>query len=431
MVAFKEKNDLKFTPESFVYIFSGTLNLFNTTICAEVKELSKTRFVILLREYEDIPVVISSYPQIITISVYRKSILSRMPVLLRGLIAGLDHKRLFLSIYKKYPPSVVIMHSDTDFAACMAVKIAKSKYRSLIIRRTPSLVLNPRADFVWLNRLSSPIIRGMIAIYHHYILMFLLIGATEPIRHWPKEGQHQRKASKFIFDISCCYSDICQYWLSTIGEESIVLNVPAVQINYPISTLRPNSVLLVPSNDIVFVEGHLGIKTDAATEYWLRKIGSLASAFLDQNVSVSIKFKTEFETKLFEDFAKKININDVNVISPKVDVYSIINDYPIVAGFVTTVLWMQSLTNTEQQLVSYELLQHPFYSTFSRSDRIYFLPNNCSLPDELSKIVGTIHSNKLRERVIEADKTGQQAFFTMANLVDKAVNVSRESCYER
>ena len=144
-------------------------------------------------------------------------------------------------------------------------------------------------------------------------------------------------------------------------------------------------VLIVTSSDHEIVSGYLGI--DRKKSIWLvnKAIFKIASDLHAQNYSVQIKFRNSEDQGYFKKQYTYDKIKSFKQVSPNCDVYSIVNSFSIIVGFVTSILWKLSLMESNLRLISYQLIPSSYYSEFRDEKRVLYVPNGRNVAEYLSR----------------------------------------------
>jgi hypothetical protein len=363
-----------------IYIFSGTKNLFNTVIKHEINDLIRKHDVYVFKEYENIS--ISKNKSVKYINLHGKNQNKSNSILQKIRNAFIIRSKI-LESYKKNSPNILIVHSNIRLRDWQAIFFAKKNYRSWIIRRTPSAVVDPQRDYIWLRTRTNWVKLTISRILNNIILSVLTTGKINDINlRWFPSCKSLYKKIKPNYDHSLCYSKRCKKWLKTIGEDSMVIRWPSSE-NICLPKTENKNALIVTSSDHETVSGYLGL--DPEESIWLvnKTIFKIACDLHAQHYSVQIKFRNSEDQGYFKKQYTYDKIKSFKQVSPNCDVYSIVNSCSIIVGFVTSILWKLSLLQSNLRLISYQLIPNSYFSEFKDTKRILYVPNGRNVADHL------------------------------------------------
>lgn len=394
---------------NYVYIFSGTKALYETLIKHEINELIKNNInVVIFLEFENKE---NFDKKLITVPIYRTNKERSKIKFFRIIYNSIKLKNTYLNTFKKYYPKILITHSDENFESILAIFLAKYTYKTLIIRRTPSVVINPQIDYVWQKeKLIKSIEKFFVKFIHNYFLMYLFTKKIHKSRLlWFPNNNHfyNTKRNQTNFDFSLCYSESCKYWLSKIGENAKVIKFPNFTFK-SFNALENNlkSVLIVPSNDYLVLMKLKNLNIEEAAKFEFQHLDKIIKYFVDKNYYVSIKLRSNQESYYFNKFSIYSN-SIIKQIEVDTDIYSIISNFAIIIGFNTSILWRQALYNSNQILISYQLLNHDLYNVFESHKIINFIYLKSNINTELDNFL-------LKEKISYSEET----LYTMYQLIE-------------
>ena len=373
-----------------IYIFSGTKALYDTLIKYEINDLSNSFKVVVFLEFESNELI--QKKNIIFVPIYRSVFNKRIIKFVRILYYSYKLKNIYSQTFANHRPSILICHSDENFESILAIYLAKSIYKSYIIRRTPSVVINPQLDFfLQKSTFINYIERLIVRFVNNYILLFIFTHKIHKSRLFWFPNNHLNYNSSLIpthFDLSLCYSESCKFWLGEIGENSSVISLP----DYYLTSFKCNdasiyNVLIVPSNDYLSISKILGLDKFSAAIYVIKKMDSIINILNDTKYNISIKFRSEDEMNFYRKFSSHSHDKNIKILSVNIDIYTVISNYSVVLGFNTTVLWKQSLYKSYQKLISYQLIDHDFYNIYNSNHKINFINLNSPLETTIQRIL--------------------------------------------
>lgn len=368
-----------------VLVFSANNNLFNTVISREVESLSSDFNVVLLLEDRR---VISSGVK--TEHYYKYSKPIKEFSLLKNLSSLQSFKKYAKFVARKYAPSIVVIHSDEDFDVNLFVYCLKRERRNIkVLLRRPSMCVDLQTDFRWMKyqyRFPS-LASSILFVKKNYFDLFLMTLATGRPRITRTRFFHTNSArlanrKSRIYDSSLCYSYACRRELAKAFEQSTVIKFEPRERE---AAHNKGSALIAPSNDIESIQFYKGLKRKDAEAYYVSRILDVVNDIRNICDKIFIKFKSEFDQKIFESMAPLSVIRSIEFLPSKDNIYDYIYRFEYVVGFTTTILWQLSLENSTQKLISYELLDVNLYKYFSNIENVSFIPTDHSLGDDVKK----------------------------------------------
>ena len=128
-----------------------------------------------------------------------------------------------------------------------------------------------------------------------------------------------------------------------------------------------------------------------AANFEIRIIDKIINYFINKNYDIDIKFRSNEELTYFNKFSIYKNI--IRCIDINEDIYSIISNYKILFGFNTTILWKQSLYESNQTLISYQLVKHEFYNIYEFNNKVNFIETNSNIDLAINHVLSKPNIN--------------------------------------
>ena len=360
--------------KSTVLVFSATRALFETIISAEVKLLSKKHDVVILSEYPDIPLMReASY-----VSFYRPRYIKQKLPFIRSFFSIPYYKKIAHDLIDRHQPEVVILHQDSEFYTNFFVYTLSKQKRIKFILRRPSVVIAPQYDFRWQSLLgrksliSYSLRSFLLKIYFDIFLSIIFTGKTSITRtaFWLNRDKMWVDRKKRIYDVSLCYSERCQNYLSTIYESSQVISNPLLlESCNQASFSKQDSVLFISSNDIEAVMDANRMPRNEAMNYVKNKINGVARVFVEHGMEFHIRFKGDGDISFIDPDLKPF----ARAVDNHVSLYEQVKEYKEIAGFVTTALWLLAINQAPQKIYSFQLLNTEFYNYFFNHKGVKFI----------------------------------------------------------
>ena len=350
----------------YIGIFSSTQHLWDTTIKYEVLDiLQHNHSVVLIKEYEDIN--IGSIEKEITVhDVSYMNDTIYMPIV-DSFTKSFRLKKEIIDHYCEVI-DILIIHSDVDYKALIYISFLKSK--AIIVRRTPSPLISPQNDWVWLKEHTNIFKHLITTIYFFYLLYPLITLNFIKIRInlFPTENKLYSDKHTNIFTSSYCYSASCKRALASMNENSNIINFPksAKTDKFP----NVHKLLLLPSDDIPPIMAFKNCKLDEAKEIFFEKLTEIIQFSEKHNLQTDIKLK--FDNESVHEFIND-NFPSTHWLDTNTNLSDIIDDYKYIVGFNSTPLWRQSLINSRQILISLQLIDCDHYNYYKYHNNIQFV----------------------------------------------------------
>lgn len=341
-----------------IYLFSGSKNLYNTTIKDEKKLLEKQFNLKIIWEFKAQNLKKQKLLRINSINSLKCSALSYFQTKYK-LLKKFQHE--ISSNYKKQKPDFLIIHNASCPYAFIASAEAKKRGAKVILRFA-SPVIYPASDNVWLKTRRSKIRQIAALFMNNIVFPLLIVGKINKMP--PLQGKFY-KYSKYVekfFWRKICYSKRCQFWIKKWNIKTETIQLPNVN-NKKLAPSSEKKVLIVPSEDYEFLQGTLNCTKKEAFLCYKNNLLKIIHSLNKLNLQTAIKFKSKKESKiLLSD--KKLNVK-LEVIDPEINIYKITNNYKYIVGFSNAVLWKLFHQMKNNIIISIELLNNPFYKEFS------------------------------------------------------------------
>lgn len=364
-----------------IYFFSGSKNLFDTSIKLELLLLIRKGFDLTLI-VEDVGIVPPENINIINRFEF-KNFYQRFICFPHVLLC---------SFYNSHPLAI-IFHSRDDVQGGVTANFAKKNFGARLIKLCPSVVTSPTIDAVFLKRQKNTFRRAIFEFVKWRLIYSIFARKwTSPRRKMFISGKDScyNNTGGSPFDISCCYSENTRNKLKQLGENAIVIDYPKSAVSC--RGVKTKRVLLLPSQEYRILgrnEKDISLGELCARQKML--YARACEIFVRNGFAVHIKPKDEFEA----DNLTSLNVD--KVISYKSDLYEIIHEYDIVFGTVSSGL-LFSVFRTQGQIIPISFIpeEEGIFDLYRGESLVRTVSNY----DDLESLVETIKAQVAKEVIL-------------------------------
>ena len=262
-------------------IFSSTPHLWDTTIKFEVLDiLQNNHSIVVIKEYDDVNLGRLEKGVIVHDLSYMNNNLT-IPIV-DSIRKSIRLKKEIINYYSKII-DILIIHSDVDFKSIIYISFLNKNTK--VVRRTPSPLIAPQNDWVWLKQRTN-IFRHLIETIYFFYFLYPLITQSfikSRLKLIPTNNKLYSDQYTKLFNHSYCYSVTCKKALSSMNENSKLIKYP--KSTKPEILPNENKLLLLLSSDISEIMSFTNCNLEEAKATLFNKLSEIFEFSIKNNLN--------------------------------------------------------------------------------------------------------------------------------------------------